>query len=57
MLGKGGERLMTTDHDVLQYIKDNYPDVFQRLRAKSGGLKEPTIKTLIDTLDKGSMAK
>jgi hypothetical protein len=48
---------MTTDHDVLQYLKDNYPDVYRRVFAKSGGLKEHTIKTLIDTLDKGARAK
>jgi hypothetical protein len=48
---------MTTDHDVLKWLKDNYPDVYKRVFSKSGGRGEPTIKTLIDTLDKGAMAK
>ncbi len=48
---------MITDHDVLKWLKDKRPDIYQRIFSKSGGREEDTIVTLIDILDKGSVRK
>ncbi|MCD4781039.1 MAG: hypothetical protein K8S27_10910 [Candidatus Omnitrophica bacterium] len=48
---------MTTEHDILKWLKDNQPDIYQRIFSKSGGRKEDMIKTLVDILNEGSMRK
>lgn len=46
---------MTTEHDVLNWLKDNHPDIYQRILSKSGGRKGDMIKILVNILDAGSM--
>jgi|GEM_PF-6534917 len=48
---------MITDHEVLKWLIDKHPDIYQRILSKSGGRKEDMIVTLIDILDKGSVRK
>ena len=46
---------MTTEHDVLNWIKDNHPDIYQRILSKSRGHKGDMMKIIVNILDKGSM--
>ncbi len=46
---------MTTEHDVLNWLKDNHPDIYQRILSKSRGHKGDMIKIIVNILDKGSM--